>query len=199
MVNKSTFDHSKKKEKIFKLNYLKVFKVCSHEDRHGLIIAIMQVLAFSPMKESLSTWVNLLALNGRWAPFLPRALMHSFNARRDLLISAPSILVCRLAELVSAPLSLPARSMRENLPCKGLLFMLILRTIWKTTWLLEEFALALVCPDVRRLLPLVINFRTSSTEVTSDSVRPTIWTCCFPSSKTRSFDFPDNKSKTFPL
>ena len=104
MVKKSTNNHSQKGE-IFKLNYLKVFKVCSHEDRQGLIIAIMQVLAFSPMKESLSTWVNLLALNGKWAPFLPNARMHSFNARRDLLISAPYILVCLLAELVSAPLS----------------------------------------------------------------------------------------------
>merc|ERR1719427_116121 len=78
----------------------------------------MHVLALSPINESLKTWVSLLALNGRWAPFLPRALMHSFRARRDLLISAPSILVCLLAELVSAPLSFPAKSIRENFPCK---------------------------------------------------------------------------------
>ena len=76
----------------------------------------MQVLAFSPMKESLRTCVSLLALKGRWAPLRPSALMHSLRASRDLLISAPSILVCRLAEEVSAPRSLPAKSMRENLP-----------------------------------------------------------------------------------
>lgn len=43
------------------------------------------------MNESLKTWVSLLARNGKWAPFRPRALIHSFRARRDLLISAPSI------------------------------------------------------------------------------------------------------------
>ena len=51
----------------------------------------MQVLDFSPMNESLSTWVSLLARNGRWAPFLPKALMHSLRANNDLLISAPSM------------------------------------------------------------------------------------------------------------
>ena len=46
----------------------------------------------------------------------PTYLMHSFNANRDLLISAPSSLVCLSAELDTAPRSLPARSIRENLP-----------------------------------------------------------------------------------
>jgi hypothetical protein len=46
----------------------------------------------------------------------PKALIHSLRARRDLLISAPSILVCLLAEEVSAPRSFPAKSIRENLP-----------------------------------------------------------------------------------
>ena len=144
----------------------------------------MHVRALSPMKESRSTWVSLLALKGRWAPLRPRARIHSWSytiviirkqnvsvfltlrASRDLLISAPSILVCLLAELVSAPLSLPARSMRENLPCRGFLLLLVLRMIWNTAWLLEEWALALVWPEVRRLLPWVISFRTSSTQST---------------------------------
>ena len=43
-------------------------------------------------------------------------LIHSFKASSDLLISAPSSLVCLSAELDTAPRSLPARSMRENLP-----------------------------------------------------------------------------------
>ena len=51
----------------------------------------MQVLDLSPMKESLKTWVNFEALKGKWPPFRPRALIHSFNASSDLLISAPSI------------------------------------------------------------------------------------------------------------
>ena len=83
----------------------------------------MQVLALSPMKESLSTCVSLLARKGRCAPLRPSARMHSFSASSDLLISAPSILVCRLAELVSAPRSLPARSISENLPNRGFLLL----------------------------------------------------------------------------
>ena len=124
-----------------------------HDDKQGLIIAIMQVLAFSPIKESC---VSLLALKGRWAPLRPKALIHSFKANSDLLISAPSILVCLLVEFVSTPCSFPTKSIRENFPCKDLLLVLTLKTIWKTAWLLDEFAFALVWPDMRRLLPLVI-------------------------------------------
>lgn len=54
--------------------YLKVFSECSQELIPGEIIAIMQVLDLSPMKESLSTCVSLLARKGRWAPRLPKAL-----------------------------------------------------------------------------------------------------------------------------
>lgn len=67
----------------------------------------MQVLALSPMKESLSTWVNLLARKGTWAPLCPNERIHSFKASRLLLISAPSIRVWRFALAVSFPLSLP--------------------------------------------------------------------------------------------
>ena len=63
------------------------------------------------------TNVNLDARNGRCAPLRPKARMHSFSARRLLFISAPSILICREAELpVSFPRSLPAKSIKENLP-----------------------------------------------------------------------------------
>lgn len=51
----------------------------------------MQVFDFSPMKLSLNTCVNLLALNGKCVPLRPKARMHSFKANSDLLISAPSI------------------------------------------------------------------------------------------------------------
>ena len=43
--------------------------------------------------------------------------MHSFNAKRDLLISAPSNRVCLFVSRTSAPLSLPAKSMNANFPC----------------------------------------------------------------------------------
>ena len=49
-------------------------------------------------------------------------LMHSFKASSDLLISAPSNLVCLSAELDTAPRSLPARSIRENFPEKTCYF-----------------------------------------------------------------------------
>lgn len=69
----------------------------------------------------------------------------TFRASRLLLISAPSRRVWRSALDVSAPLSFPARSMRENLPC---IFPFFRRMIWNTAWLRDEWALADVCPDV---------------------------------------------------
>ena len=78
-------------------------------------------------------------------------IIKTFNASKLLLISAPSILVCLSADVVSAPLSLPARSIRENFPCISplpLLFCCDLRMSWKTAWDLDEWALADVCPDV---------------------------------------------------
>ena len=48
--------------------------------------------------------------------FKSNALIHSFNANNDLLISAPSNLVYLLVSLTSAPLSLPAKSINDNLP-----------------------------------------------------------------------------------
>lgn len=78
--------------------------------------------------------------------------MHSLSANKDLLISAPSILVCRFAEEVSAPRSLPAKSINENLPWirfkPGDLTM-----IWNTACDLDEFVFAEVCPDVLALFP----------------------------------------------
>ena len=67
----------------------------------------MHVLDLSPVKESRSTCVSLLARKGRCKTLRPRARMHSFNANSDLLISAPSRRVRRSDEAVSAPRSLP--------------------------------------------------------------------------------------------
>ena len=44
---------------------LRVLSVCSQLDMLGPIMAIMQVLVFSPTKESRNTWVSLLARKGR--------------------------------------------------------------------------------------------------------------------------------------
>lgn len=51
----------------------------------------MHVFDFSPMKLSLNTWVSLLALKGKCVPLRLNARIHSFNANKDLFISAPSI------------------------------------------------------------------------------------------------------------
>ena len=59
----------------------------------GEIFAIIVVLLL-PVKESFKTYVSLLPLKGKCLWSRSRALMHSFNASRDLLISAPSIRVC---------------------------------------------------------------------------------------------------------
>jgi len=79
-----------------------VFKVWSAEELPGLMQAIMIILILSDFstKESLSTMVSLEALKGMWMSgfvfFMSRLRMHSFRARRDLLISAPSNLLCLL-------------------------------------------------------------------------------------------------------
>jgi hypothetical protein len=73
------------------------------------------------MKESLKTKVNFDDLNGIWLLFPETllksiALMHSFNANRLLLISAPSTLLCFSSVNVSWALSDPARSTSINFP-----------------------------------------------------------------------------------
>ena len=71
-----------------------------------------------------------------------------------------------------------------------------LRMIWNMAWEREECVLAEVTPDVRAALPCWINRKTSSTVLISSSFKPTIWTCCFASSRTRSFCLWFSRSKT---
>lgn len=52
-----------------------------------------------------------------------------------------NVRVCRLADDVSAPRSLPARSIKENFPCT-LVIPGDRKTIWKIACDLEEFELA---------------------------------------------------------
>ena len=70
-----------------------MFKVWSADDDPGLIQAIMTILALCLFKkESRSTIVNFEALNGTCELPESKALIHSFKAKRLLLISAPSLI-----------------------------------------------------------------------------------------------------------
>ena len=68
-----------------------------------------------PIKESLNTKVNLEPLKGLCLFSKSNALIHSFKANNDLLISAPSIFVLLFVSIVSTALSLPAKSMNDIL------------------------------------------------------------------------------------
>lgn len=95
--------------------YLKVLSVCSQQLEAGETFAIIVVLLL-PVKESFSTWVSLLPLKGVCFFSRSRARMHSLRASNDLLISAPSPRVYLLLSTVSAPLSLPAKSIKLIFP-----------------------------------------------------------------------------------
>jgi hypothetical protein len=73
--------------------YLRVLRVFYELALLGAMLPIMTVLQY-PVKESFSTIVSLLPRKGVWFLFWSNARMHSFRARRLLLISAPSIRVC---------------------------------------------------------------------------------------------------------
>ena len=96
--------------------YLSVFNVCSQQALEGEILATMTVLHLEPVNESLRTYVNLLPQKGVCFLSWSRAQIHSFRASKDLLISAPSNQVYFPVSLVSAPLSLPAKSMNDIFP-----------------------------------------------------------------------------------
>ena len=96
--------------------YLRVFNVCSQHPLAGEMLAIITVLHLCPVNESFNTWVSLLPLNGVCFFSWSSARIHSFSASKLLLISAPSILVYFPVSEVSAPLSLPARSMKLIFP-----------------------------------------------------------------------------------
>lgn len=91
-----------------------MFIVFSEDKTLGETFPIITVLQ-NPTNESFKTIVSLLPLNGV-CPFpWSRALIHYFRANNDLLIYAPSILVCLFWSIWSAPLSFPAKSMNETL------------------------------------------------------------------------------------
>jgi hypothetical protein len=73
--------------------YLRVFKVCSQQELAGDTLAIIVVFEL-PVNESLRTYVNFDPLKGKCFFSKSNALIHSLSANSDLLISAPSSLVC---------------------------------------------------------------------------------------------------------
>ena len=106
------------------------------------------------MNESFKTIVSLLPLNGVWFLFWSKALMHYFRANKDLLISAPSILVCFYNwSAWSAARSLPAKSMKVILPC-GLFF--FFKLIWRIAWERDESLLVPFCEVTLMLVPYSI-------------------------------------------
>ena len=113
-------------------------------------------------------------------------------------------LVWRSLSVVSAPLSLPARSIKDIFPTTfplfasfpSLLFRLLsfislcfFTTSCKIAWDLEDSSFAPVDPVLLAALPFSMNSLTICTSDTSNSWSPTIHTCCRPSSLMQSFLF----------
>ena len=102
----------------------------------GLILQNITAWHF-PKKQSLRTYVSLLPLKG--ICLLPASIahIHSFRARRDLLISAPSLYVYLEDNLTSLPRSLPAKSIKQILLI-SLRFSADIKEIYKIAWDQEE-------------------------------------------------------------
>lgn len=116
-------------------------------------------------------------------------------------------LVCLSLSVVSAPLSLPARSIKEIFPTifpdldsfpsllrlVSFTSMCFLTTSCKIAWDLEDSSLAPVDPVLLAALPLSMYSLTICTSETSNSCSPTMQTCCLPSSLMKSFLLENNE------
>lgn len=156
--------------------YLRVFSVVSVDLIEGETFPIIKVWQ-SPMKDSLRTMVSFDPLKGRCCLAESSALMHSFRAKRDLLISAPSCLVWLLLVLTSLPLSFPAKSIKLIWPPFFLVSM-SLTTICRIAWDLEELSFIPVFPTTLLESPSCISSRKESMFGTMNSFSPC--TCTFP-------------------
>ena len=141
--------------------YLNVFRVFSEHAEEGATFPIITVLQ-KPTNESFSTIVNFEPRKGVWPFPWSKALIHSFKESKDLLIYAPSIRVCFFISVWSAPLSFPARSMKEILPKT---FFPSLREIWRIACDLDDSALAEFCEVILCVLPYSNNWANWSMEV----------------------------------
>mmetsp|Transcript_28477 Transcript_28477/g.83811 ORF Transcript_28477/g.83811 Transcript_28477/m.83811 type:complete len:220 (+) Transcript_28477:797-1456(+) len=161
--------------------YLRVLSVCSQFPMLGATHATMTDREFFPTNDSFSTCVSFDPRKGMCVIESPvaSARMTSFSARRDVLISAPSIRVVREALFVSAPLSLPARSMKVRRPCSTLLgrppplcLVVFLRLSCKTACERLLSALADVVPVERFAAPASMASINSDALDTGCSLRP---------------------------
>ena len=111
----------------------------------------MATLERGRTKESRNTMVSFDARKGTCASLVARPRMHSFNASKLVLISADSVLSCRLWLRVSWPRSLPAKSTSDRDPrCFPSLSRI---DILQTACDLEEASLTSVFCFVRSSLP----------------------------------------------
>ena len=116
------------------IDYLRVLTVWSAEEDPGEMQAIMTILDLSDLleNESLSTSVNLDALNGTWEAPVSIARMHSFNAKRLATKSAKIFKNHYLKVLILILLALPFvdfRSFHSPLPVVTLT---ILCSLWSS-------------------------------------------------------------------
>ena len=132
-----------------------MFIVFYEENIFGDTFPIITVLQ-NPTKESFSTMVSLLPLKGVWPLPWSKALMHYFKANKDLLIYAPSILVCLFWSIWSAPLSLPAKSMKEILENN---FLPYFKDICKIACERDESAFVAFSDVTLNLLPYSMTYR----------------------------------------
>ena len=111
------------------------------------------------------------------------------------MISAPSILVCFFMSVWSAPLSFPAKSMKEILPKS---FFPSLSEIWRMAWEREDSALAEFWEVILWVLPYSSSWTNCSQEVMWVSSKPMMFILFFLSSKILSYCLLFNKSNSFP-
>jgi hypothetical protein len=134
-------------------------------------------------------------LNGVWFLFKSNALIHSFNANNDLLISAPSKRVYLFVSLTSAPRSLPAKSINDNFPWH--LFPSF-NVIYNIACDLDESLFAEFDAVILDALPYSITFINYSTDYTFLSYNPTTFTLPFASSLACKSDRSFSKSNNLP-
>ena len=171
--------------------------VWSAEELPGFIQAIITIFEDYWFKnESRNTIVSFEARKGTCPLLLSRARMHSFSARRLLLISAPSSLRYRLFDCVSWARSDPAKSTISNLPRPLPCWSLTL--IWHIACDLLDVSFAAVLWVVLSLCPNSIISFISASELANRSSSPETWIFEFASSWMTNFFFPLSKSETFP-
>mmetsp|Transcript_73177 Transcript_73177/g.214680 ORF Transcript_73177/g.214680 Transcript_73177/m.214680 type:complete len:210 (+) Transcript_73177:1393-2022(+) len=172
--------------------YRRVFTLWSADCMPGEMHAIMTVRdGHRETNASRSTRVSLEARNGTWASLgSPIARMHSFKARRDLLICAPSTRLWRMLDLESAARSEPARSTKvifarisfsAEPPSSAAALVAAcdagdrMKTA-QTACEREESRLMAVAWVVRSELPSSMHWSMAAASPTVRSVRPAIWT-----------------------